>query len=608
MIVTTNYGQVSLSWSAVSNATSYNVKRSTTSSSETAIANTASTSYADTNVVNGTTYYYVVSAVNSGGESANSAEVTTTPPIPPMPAPPSGTVLLDFDGQSDAMPSPDVSGFYWNNISTVASTVGGTILPLNGSSQPIPLVNTTNGNPGWTLAINQLGPYGFDANSAPEGDDWNGPYPAAVAVFPQTALAHGFTIGGPISVTLSGLNSSLTCNLLIYGAYAAGGQCIQTNTLTVGTSPSPAINTFNVPGNSTTAVGWTNVTPSAGGQITFTITSSGVGALNFMEVSPVSTNTTSTTNPPAAPAILNVTTNYGQVSLTWSAVATATSYNVKRATTSGAETNLVSTAYTSYTDASVANGTMYYYVVSAVNNIGESTNSTEVHATPPIPPPPPSSAPTILTVTTTTPGQVGLTWSVVGNATSYNVKRATASGAETTIATTASTAYTDPNVVGGITFYYVVSAVNYSGESPNSAEVTATPLSPAVLYLEDWGTTNGGANVTTVADVGWNQVLATDFYSGFFQSTGMDDATGAGLPANSMWFGDNNAGRWPYSTPPMARVAGPMATAPSRALTRRYLPTWSSRCIHSGAGMAARYKAGLRCKWGAPGMPRPTTP
>ncbi len=389
----------------------------------------------------------MVSAANSNGESANSAEVTATPPVPPMPAPPAGTALLDFDGQGDAMPSPDSSGFYWNNISTVANTVGGSVLPLNGSSQPIPLVNATNGNSGWTLAINQLGPYGFDANSAPEGDDWTGPYPAAVASFPQTALAHGFTIGGPISVTLSGFNSGSNYNLLIYGAYAAGGQTIQTNTLTVGTSPSPAINTFNVPGNSTTAVGWTNVTPGAGGQIVFTIASSSVGALNFMEVSPTSTNASTSSLPPAAPAILTVTTNYGQVCLTWSAVATATSYNVKRSTASSAETNLASTASTSFTDTNVVGGTKYYYVVSAVNNTGEGTNS---------------------------------------------------------------------------------------------AEVTATPISPAVLYQEDWGTTNGGTNVTVAANVGWNQVLSSGFSSGFWQANGaVDDSTGAGLPANSMWFGDN---------------------------------------------------------------------
>jgi hypothetical protein len=39
----------------------------------------ATTSYSDTTVTNGVTYYYVVSAVNAGGESAQSGEATAHP-------------------------------------------------------------------------------------------------------------------------------------------------------------------------------------------------------------------------------------------------------------------------------------------------------------------------------------------------------------------------------------------------------------------------------------------------------------------------------------------------------------------------------------------------
>jgi hypothetical protein len=45
----------------------------------TQIAAPTSPSYTDTGLVNGTTYYYVVSAVNSVGESANSVQVSATP-------------------------------------------------------------------------------------------------------------------------------------------------------------------------------------------------------------------------------------------------------------------------------------------------------------------------------------------------------------------------------------------------------------------------------------------------------------------------------------------------------------------------------------------------
>ena len=71
---------VSLSWAAASGATSYNVKRSTTSGSGYAtIANVTSTSYTNIGLTNGTTYYYVVSAACSCGEGAASAHCAGGP-------------------------------------------------------------------------------------------------------------------------------------------------------------------------------------------------------------------------------------------------------------------------------------------------------------------------------------------------------------------------------------------------------------------------------------------------------------------------------------------------------------------------------------------------
>jgi hypothetical protein len=69
-----------LNWSASATATSYNVKRSTTAGSGYAtIGTTVSPTFIDTGVVNGTTYYYVVSAANAAGEGNNSAEASAMP-------------------------------------------------------------------------------------------------------------------------------------------------------------------------------------------------------------------------------------------------------------------------------------------------------------------------------------------------------------------------------------------------------------------------------------------------------------------------------------------------------------------------------------------------
>jgi photosystem II stability/assembly factor-like uncharacterized protein len=72
---------VLLSWNHAVGADSYLIKRSTVSGgSYTTIASgVTATSYLDTGLVNGTTYYYVVAAANAYGVSSNSVEVSAIP-------------------------------------------------------------------------------------------------------------------------------------------------------------------------------------------------------------------------------------------------------------------------------------------------------------------------------------------------------------------------------------------------------------------------------------------------------------------------------------------------------------------------------------------------
>jgi len=97
--------------------------------------------------------------------------------------------------------------------------------------------------------------------------------------------------------------------------------------------------------------------------------------------------TSSGTNPPAGPIGLTATVTNVQVKLTWNASVGATTYNVKRAFAAGGPyTNLLATtSATNYTDTTVAIGPTYYYVVSAIDSFGESTNSTRVSASLPHP-------------------------------------------------------------------------------------------------------------------------------------------------------------------------------------------------------------------------------
>jgi hypothetical protein len=73
--------QATLTWAVVSGATSYTLLRSTSGGSGYAAVATGltSTSYTNTGLTNGTTYYYVIAAVNSCGTGANSTQVSATP-------------------------------------------------------------------------------------------------------------------------------------------------------------------------------------------------------------------------------------------------------------------------------------------------------------------------------------------------------------------------------------------------------------------------------------------------------------------------------------------------------------------------------------------------
>lgn len=77
----TKYNEVNLSWKEVTGAIGYSIKRSTTSGGpfETMQSNIQGTTYTDTNVTTGTTYYYVVTAINDHGQSQDSNEVSATP-------------------------------------------------------------------------------------------------------------------------------------------------------------------------------------------------------------------------------------------------------------------------------------------------------------------------------------------------------------------------------------------------------------------------------------------------------------------------------------------------------------------------------------------------
>lgn len=199
----------------------------------------------------------------------------------------------------------------------------------------------------------------------------------------------------------------------------------------------------------------------------------------------------STLTAPVAPAGLAASPGNAQVALAWNATSGATGYNIKSSTTSGGPYSIVAkVAGTNYTHTGLINGTTYYYVVTATNLAGESANSTQASAMPVIPIP---SAPTGLAATATTT-QVNLSWNSGSGATGYNVKRSTTNGGPyTVVGNTAVTTYADTAVINGLTYYYVASATNSTGESANSLPAGVTM--PLVTLATGGMPTNGQFNL-----------------------------------------------------------------------------------------------------------------
>jgi hypothetical protein len=95
---------VPLRWQSSFGATSYTVKRATKSGGpySTVASGIKGSSYTDTKVSNGTTYYYVVTATNSAGTSDNSPEDSTAPASPMVNVAIGGTATASASGNPTA--------------------------------------------------------------------------------------------------------------------------------------------------------------------------------------------------------------------------------------------------------------------------------------------------------------------------------------------------------------------------------------------------------------------------------------------------------------------------------------------------------------------------
>ncbi len=255
--------------------------------------------------------------------------------------------------------------------------------------------------------------------------------------------------------------------------------------------------------------------------------------------------------PPIPPDFVSITAGVTSLAINWTDVPGATSYNIYRGTApdvtvaTGSKTAGVTSPYL---DNDVVQGTVYYYIVTAVGPGGESIASEEVGAAPKDPPPgAPLNVTASLTAETTLSVTISWTEPVTGTApASYNIYRSTTSPVTVEAANLLANAaalpgqlmqYIDTNgLVGQTTYYYVVTSVTDGSESLPSAEVSATPH----------GSSSGGGGGGGETDTGFGNNLAAPVI--FANPYGI-----TGLPITGSWTLDPaaidfNTGLRPLST------------------------------------------------------------
>jgi len=347
--------RVSLSWTASLGATSYNIYRGTNAYGESTIpiaTSISGTTYVNTGLTNGVTYYYRIAAFNRSGNSAEGNQAAATPVATPATPtnltakPGNAVVTVSWSGSSGAT-SYDVyrgTTSYGQSTTPIATGITGTSYTNTG---------LTNG----VSYFYRVAAFNVAGNS-PEGNQ------ASAKPIPPPPV--------PTNLTASAGNAKVI--LTWTASTGATSYSVFRGTASLGQSATPVV---------TVIVGTTYTDAGLINGVTYyyriaAFNGSGHSSEgNQAAAAPVA--------PPAVPTNLTAVAGTGSVTLNWTASTGAATYNVYRGTISGVEsatpvaTQIVGTTYT---DTGLTHGTTYYYRIAAFNVSGNSAEGNQAFATP----------------------------------------------------------------------------------------------------------------------------------------------------------------------------------------------------------------------------------
>lgn len=490
LFVVVNGSGSALTWDPTPGATSYDVYRGNG-----LIGVTNNTSYDDSGLVSGTTYQYYVKPVYNGGEGLASATVSVKAGSTPLSAP--------SLGMTETNSAVNLS---WSLVPGATSYV----VVREAYTYPIDsrliIANITPGQGATSgtytdMAVSTSTDYSYIvAATNANGTGIFSPYPVYVSpgsVSPSAPTGIAATTGGTPNITIKWNTTTPTADYFIYRSSTPGGEGV-------------------IPIGYSTTGSWTDTTAVADNVYYYEVKAT--DGENFSAFSPECSAEPSTT--PVAAPVLTAYPGNSSITIQWSAIGGAASYNIYRTNEAGSAFILyqMGVTGTSFQDTNVLNSNIYYYQVQAVAAFGAGNLSstatarvasifdgetTGVYATP-------SGAHNVIT------------WNPVLGAQTYNVFRATASGGEgqVPIATQITgTTFTDSTAIGGQTYYYTISAVTPDTQGPQASTVecscttSTAPLSPTTLVgnvvsqhvVLTWGAVTGATsyNIFRNDSTGW---------------------------------------------------------------------------------------------------------
>jgi len=527
---------ITLSWSAVTGATGYNVYRSTSAyGTYSYVTSTSSTSYTNTGLSSGTTYYFKVSAYNNSGESAQSQYYSATTilsvPLNLTAAPVSGSsnsILLSWSSVTGATGyaiyrNTSASGTYTSVTSTSSTSYTNTGLSANTTYYY--KVSAYNGSvesaqsPYYSATTMPGAPSSVTATAASSSSitvSWLSVTGATGYKVYRSTSYNGLYDSVGTTTSTSFTNTGLSANTTYYykvSAYNSSGASSQSSydyaTTPIAIPAVPSGVSATAASSSSITVSWSSVTGATGYKIyrstiyngtydsvgtttsstSFTNTGLSSNTTYYYKVSAYNSSGASSMSsyayamtPLSTPSSVTATAaSSSSITVSWSSVTGASGYAVYRSTSAfGTYSYVTSTSYTSYTDTYLSSGTTYYYKVSAYNSdYVESSQSSYTYATTPLAIP---SVPSGVSASVASSSSITVSWSSVTGATEYNVYRYNFNTSSFEWwASTSSTSYTNTGLSSGTTYYYTVSAYNSSGESSQSPYVNATTTATVTM-------------------------------------------------------------------------------------------------------------------------------